>query len=313
MENLILSLNVIAPLCLLILIGVAINRVGLIGSDGVRQMNAITFRVFLPVLLFNNIYKTTIAEVFDAGLVVYAVVTCLLSFLIGMLLLPKLVKDKAIIGEMIQGSLRSSIVLYGLPVVTGLFGESAAGITALLVALVVPLINVMSVIALQVFTGHESNKHDIILSILKNPLIIGSLGGILFSLTGIRLPAFLETTLNDVGRLATPIALIMLGASFRVSSIAAHFKELAGCVIVKLVAYPLIFLTVAILLGFRGVHLAVLLTLYGSPTASASFAMAQQMTSGDGMLTANIIVFTSVFGTVTMFLFIFVLKSFGFI
>ena len=167
-------------------------------------------------------------------------------------------------------------------------------------------------VALEKFRGGKVNAKRICIGVVKNPLIIGALVAFLFVLTGIKMPMVLEKTVRDVSKIATPLALIILGGSFAFSTLCFNWKSLLIIVIGKLVLVPVCFLSLGVAVGFRGVELSALLALFASPTAVSSFSMAQQM-EADDELAGQIVVMTSLCSIVTIFCWISGLSHFGFL
>lgn len=293
-------------------IGYIIKRTGMMNETSVKQVNSVIFKIFLPLLVFLNIYNTELAESFNSKLLLYAVAGVLIQFVLSLCLVILVEKENSRRGVMLQGMFRSNFVLFGIPISTALFGEQAAGLAAILIAVIIPLYNVLAVISLEIFNGRRPNILKILLGIVTNPLIIGSVVGVLFLLFHIELPTVLYETVSDISGIATPLAFIILGASFNFGDVGKYARELSLVLGCKLVFFPVLFLGIALLLGFRDAPLAVLLTVFGAPIAVSSFTMAQQM-GGDHALAGQLVVFSSIFSIVTMFLFIFLLKEMAFL
>lgn len=311
-ESLFISLEIVLPLFFLMAIGYIIKRTGMMNETSVKQVNSVIFKIFLPLLVFLNIYNTELAESFNSKLLLYAVAGVLIQFVLSLCLVILVEKENSRRGVMLQGMFRSNFVLFGIPISTALFGDQAAGLAAILIAVIIPLYNVLAVISLEIFNGRRPNILKILLGIVTNPLIIGSVVGVLFLLFHIELPTVLYETVSDISGIATPLAFIILGASFNFGDVGKYARELSLVLGCKLVFFPVLFLGIALLLGFRDVPLAVLLTVFGAPIAVSSFTMAQQM-GGDHALAGQLVVFSSIFSIVTMFLFIFLLKEMAFL
>lgn len=311
-ESLFISLEIVLPLFFLMAIGYIIKRTGMMNETSVKQVNSVIFKIFLPLLVFLNIYNTELAESFNSKLLLYAVAGVLIQFVLSLCLVILVEKENSRRGVMLQGMFRSNFVLFGIPISTALFGEQAAGLAAILIAVIIPLYNVLAVISLEIFNGRRPNILKILLGIVTNPLIIGSVVGVLFLLFHIELPTVLYETVSDISGIATPLAFIILGASFNFGDVGKYARELSLVLGCKLVIFPVLFLGIALLLGFRDAPLAVLLTVFGAPIAVSSFTMAQQM-GGDHALAGQLVVFSSIFSIVTMFLFIFLLKEMAFL
>ena len=311
-ESLFISLEIVLPLFFLMAIGYIIKRTGMMNETSVKQVNSVIFKIFLPLLVFLNIYNTELAESFNSKLLLYAVAGVLIQFVLSLCLVILVEKENSRRGVMLQGMFRSNFVLFGIPISTALFGDQAAGLAAILLAVIIPLYNVLAVISLEIFNGRRPNILKILLGIVTNPLIIGSVVGVLFLLFHIELPTVLYETVSDISGIATPLAFIILGASFNFGDVGKYARELSLVLGCKLVFFPVLFLGIALLLGFRDAPLAVLLTVFGAPIAVSSFTMAQQM-GGDHALAGQLVVFSSIFSIVTMFLFIFLLKEMAFL
>ncbi len=311
MESLRIALEIVLPLFLLLAVGYVIKLTGMMNETSVRQVNSVIFKVFLPLLVFLNIYNTDLVASFDSSLLVFTAAGVLVQFIISLCLVILVEHDNARRGVMLQGMFRSNFVLFGIPISTSLFGDSAAGLAAILIAVIIPLYNMLAVISLESFNGHRPSILKILIGIVTNPLILASAAGIFFVVFQIPLPHIFYKTVSDLSSIATPLAFVILGASFSFGETGRCARSLSITLGMKLLAYPLLFLALAILLGFRGAPLAVLLTVFGSPIAVSSFTMAQQM-GGDDKLAGQLVVFSSLFSILTMFLFIFGLKELAF-
>ena len=310
MENLMISADAVLPMCLIMALGYGTRRLGWIRREEISAINKIAFRIFLPCLLYYNVYCSDLSGSFDPLLMAYAVGGVLLTFglSLGYTLLTEKLPERR--GVMIQGMFRSNYVIMGIPVATALLGADQLGTVSILIAVVVPLFNMLSVVVLEVFRGQKPKPLHILGQIAKNPLVIGSVLGILTLAAGIRLPHILERTIQNVSAIASPLQLFLLGAFFQFSGLKTYRRELVTVSAAKLIVAPGLFLGLGALLGFRGVAFVSLIGIFASPTAVNSFTMAQQM-GGDAELAGDIVVTTSAVSILTMFLWIFLFKSLG--
>ena len=311
MESLIISLEIVLPLFLLMALGYVIKLTGMMNETSVKQVNKVIFKIFLPLLVFCNIYNTELAESFNCHLLLYGVAGVLIQFVLSLCLAVLLEKDNSQRGVMLQGMFRSNFVLFGIPISTALFGDTAAGLASILIAVIIPLYNVLAVISLELFNGKKPNLGKILIGIVTNPLIIGSVLGIVFVVLKLSIPKPIYDTITDLSSIATPLAFVILGASFSFGDVGRYIKNVLIVLSAKLLVFPALFLGIALLLGFRGTPLAVLLTVFGAPIAVSSFTMAQQM-GGNDKLAGQLVVFSSIFSIGTMFLLIFLLKELAF-
>ena len=312
MDDLLFSLNTVFPLLGMMAIGFAARRLGIIGESAARQINACVFKIFLPLLLCFNIVDTKLGASFDGKTLLYAFVTTLSCFGVLFFVTPRLCHDRASCGVLIQGIARSNYAIFGIPLVSMMYPNADTSIAVIMVAVVVPVFNVLSTIALMVFAGERTHPLRILKGVLLNPLIIATLAGFLLWYFQIPLPTMIETPLRNLGSIATPLALFILGASLDFGKARANCKLLVISVTGRLIGVPLIFLSLAIALGIRDVSLAALIAVYASPTSVSSFPMAQQM-GGNGDLAGGQVVFTTVFSILTVFLWVFVLRSLGYL
>lgn len=310
MENLMISANAVLPMCLVMALGYGTRRLGWLRREDISTINKIAFRIFLPCLLYYNIYCSDLSGSFDPLLMTYAVGGVLLTFglALGYTLLTEKLPERR--GVLIQGMFRSNYVIMGIPVATALLGADQLGTVSILIAVIVPLFNMLAVVVLEVFRGQKPKPLHILGQIAKNPLVIGSVLGILTLVAGIRLPHILEQTIQSVSAIASPLQLFLLGAFFQFSGLKTYRRELVTVSIAKLIVSPGLFLGLGALLGFRGVAFVSLIGIFASPTAVNSFTMAQQM-GGDAELAGDIVVTTSAASILTMFLWIFLFKSLG--
>lgn len=312
MESLKLSFDAIAPIFLLMLLGYILKCLKVCDKKGFDLINKLVFKAFLPTLLFYNIYKTERANVIDPKLVAFTVIGVLSVFVIGYFLVFVLTKDNKKRGVMLQGFFRTNFAILGIPLVSYICGEGAKGLASLMVAVVVPMFNILAVVALERFRD-GTGKPDflkILKGMAKNPLIIGCIVGLVFMALGIKLPYVIEKAVGDIGSIATPLAIIALGAGFEFKGIGGQLKEISIVIIARLVVIPLIVLSSAILCGFSGEALACLLITFGGPIAVSSFPMVQQM-EGDERLAAQIIVISSALCLFTLFFWIFGINYLG--
>ena len=307
MESLLLSFNAIAPIFLLMLLGYVLKALNVADEKTFDTINKLVFKIFLPILLFYNIYKTETLEIFDVKLITFIIIFELCLFIVGYIAVILITKDNPKRGVMLQGFYRSNFAFLGVPLVGYIYGDNSTGLASMMVAIVVPLFNILAVFSLERFRGGKLSLKKLIIGVLKNPLIIGCAIGIICMIFKIKFPKFIETSISDIAKIATPLAIIVLGASFTFSSMHGYGKEITIVTLTRLVIVPLIGIAIAVFAGIRGEALACLLVTLGSPVAISSFTMSQQM-DGDGTLAAHNVVVTSTFCIFTLFIWIFILS-----
>ena len=311
MENLMLSANAVLPMFMLLAAGFLSQKAGVLTREDVPRFNKVAFRIFLPCLLFYNIYCSDLSAAVKPGLIIYAVCGVLLVFAAAYLSVQHLVRREDWKGVIAQGIFRSNFVIMGIPIAQALVGADQLGAVTVLIAVVVPLFNFLSVYVLERFRGGNVNVRKVLLEVAKNPLIISSLLGILCQLLGIRLPHLLEQTVSSLSVIASPLQLFLLGAFFRFEGLGRYLKPLTAVTTVKLFVTPALLLGTAALLGIRGGDFVGLIGIFASPTAVNSFTMVQQMDCGDAELAGDIVVMTSAVSILSFFLWILIFKNFG--
>ena len=307
MENIIVSFNVIAPVFFLMVLGyLLVNYTSLADRKLTKQANAIVFKIFLPCMLFYNVYQSDIgAEIHSRiKLCIWAAGGLLILFVLLCLIVPKVVKQENQQGVVIQGIFRSNYVIFGVAVVQNMYGVKSTTTAAILSAILVPMYNFLAVVALSIFgEKRETDWKKIILDIVKNPLIISSV-------LGIRLPTAVDTTVQDLAKLSTPIAFMILGGDLDFSKVRGNLKVASVVLTIKLVILPLIMIPMIVMMGYRDADLLSGLLAYQTPVAVSSYIMAQQA-GADGQLAGQLVVFSSVLSIFTLFVTILILRTIG--
>lgn len=311
-SNFYLAFSVVCPLFLMMLLGYFLKIIKVFKEEILIQLNAICFKVFLPTILFYNIYQTDVKSIINPKLILIAIISILTCYVFLMILVPIFEKKKNRRGVLVQGIFRSNFILFGIPITVSLFGPQNSGVTAVIIAFLVPAFNILSVIALETFQEGDTDIGRIVKGTMKNQLILSAIFGFFFVLTGIKLPFVVEKTISDVAGVATPLAIIVLGGSFQFTRLMPNIRPLMVTVICKLLVVPVIFLPISIFLGIRGVELGSLLALFCSPTAISSFSMAQQM-DADSEFAGQVVVLTSILSVLSVFFWIVVLKGGGYL
>lgn len=311
MENLLLSVNAVLPMFLQLAAGFVSQRLGVLRREDVPRFNKVAFRVFVPCLLFYNVYESDLSAAVVPKLILFAVcgvlLVCALSVW-GVTRFEPLPERRGVISQAI---FRSNYVIMGLPIAQALVGSDNLGAVSVLIAIIVPLFNFLAVTVLEGFRGEKVRAGTILLEIAKNPLVVSSVLGILFQLLHIRLPGPVEQSVAALGGIGTSLQLFLLGAFFRFEGLKRYVRPLVTVTAIKLVLIPAVLLGTAAVLGFRGVEFVALFGIFASPTAVNSFTMVQQMHCGDEELAGDLVVSTSAFCMLSFFLWILVFKSLG--
>lgn len=316
MENFIYSINVTFPIFLVMVIGYVLKRTGMLNDNFVTVANKFNFKVTLPFMLFKELSGVDIKAVFDIRYVLFCALVSTACFWLIWGSTRLFVKDKSIRGAFVQASFRGSAAVMGLAFIQNIYGESAMG--PLMIVSAVPLYNIFSVLVLT-FESNEAaslNKGEKIkqalINIVKNPIIISIFAGMVVGLIGIDFPTIIDKTVNSVSQMATPLALIIIGAGFEGKKALAKMKPTIAAALIKLVIQPLVFLPLAAYMGFTGEKMIAILIMLSSPTTPSCYIMAKNM-HNDEVLTASVVVTTTLLGAVTLTMWIFILKTVGLI
>jgi len=313
-NNLVFALNATMPVFFMMVLGYILKQLKWIDEEFAGKINSFVFHVPLPVLVFKDLATVDFTEVWDTKFVAFCFVATLISILLAAGI-SFLWQDKSIQGEFVQASYRSSAAILGIAFIQNIYGN--AGMGPLMVVASVPLYNVAAVLILTLL-GKEHKKMDKVLliktlkGIITNPIIIGIVLGFAWSLLRIPMSAIMEKTVTNVANIATPLGLMAMGAAFDWKKAFAKMKPALTAVMIKLAGFVLIFLPIAIKMGFREEKLVALLVMLGSATTISCYVMAKNM-GHEGTLTSSVIMLTTLFCAFTLTGWLFVLRSIGLI
>lgn len=313
MDNLIFSLNATLPIFLLMVLGYLLKQFRVVDEPFVKTLNAFNYKITLPVLLFRDIAESDFYSVWDTRYVLFCFLATLGCIVMLWILSAPFCRNRTILGEWIQASYRGSAAVLGIAFIQNIYGD--AGMAPLMIIGTVPLYNVAAVLILS-FTRPGStgwNKKTFLQSlkgIAANPIIWGILLGMLFSVSGLTMPAIPAKTVSSISSLATPLALLGLGAGFEGKKALKQLAPTAVCTVIKLLLQPLLLLPVAYQLGFRDEKMVAILIMLGAPTTVSCYIMAKNM-GHEGTLTSSVVVATTFFSSITITFWLFLLRSFG--
>ena len=315
-ENLRFSLNATVPVFLMMVFGYFSKKVGLLDDHTTAKLNKFVFRTLLPALLFMDLSTADFKAVWDGRFVLFCMIVTFISVSVACLY-SLLHKDRYERGEIIQAAYRSSAAILGIAFVKNIYGE--ATMAALMIVGTVPLYNIIAVVTLSLTSPDRENQkggRQLFLSTLKgivtNPIILGIIVGILWSVISIPQPVILQKSVTYLGNMATPLSLIALGASFKAEEAKDKLPVTLGIVFIKLVLFCAIFLPVAVHFGFRGEKLIAILVMLGSATTGSCFVMAKNF-GHKGSITALAVMMATLGSAFTLTGWLFVLKTLNYI
>ena len=311
LESFMVALNAVAPFLILLSVGFLAVRTGLTDRAFMNRLNTLNFKLFFPFLMFNNIYGAKPEDLPSLTLMLAGPAAVVILILILMWIVPRIVKENPRRGVIIQAIFRSNFVIYGIPLTTYVFGPERSSVCGMMVMIMVSLFNAASVIVLEIFRGSGKIRlKPLLLGIIKNPLLQGCAAGLLCYLLQIRLPAFLATPVSSLASLASTLAMIALGANLVFDELKKNRKPVTAVLLVRLILLPLVTVPLGWLIGLRGVELFLILMIFGTPVAAASYPMAQNM-GGDGQLAGHLVFVSTVASLGTIFAFIYAMSRLG--
>jgi malonate transporter len=312
LQNLILIIGLVFPVFLIIALGYFLKRLGIINDNFISLSTKIVFNVSLPALIFTEVSKVSLDEVFDIKMITFVYSGILISFIIVWLISIPLLKDGKDRGAFIQGSFRSNYAIIGLALISNIFGSEKLGKASLLLAFIVPVFNILSVVALMVPNRKEKQLNTVktLLEIIKNPLIIAVILAVPFSYYRFELPGVVLTTVDYLAALSLPLALIGIGGFMNFDDIKKASVAAFLSAIIKLILIPLTACIIAYELNFSAGDMGIIFIFFGCPTAIASFIMAEAMGS-NGRLAGNIVLMTTFGSIITITLGLFILMQNG--
>lgn len=312
MSNLIFSMNATLPIFLVMMLGYFFRRKNIIGEEFASRMNTFVFRIALPVSLFGQLDSVDFFKVWDTEYVLFCFLATLVSVGIG-ILVSFAFRDREVRGEFVQGAYRSSASLLGMAYIENIYGTATMG--SLMMLGCVPLYNMMAVLVLSLMSGSargldKKQLRHALKGIVTNPIIWGILLGFAWALTGLKMPVMFQTTIEYIGRLASPMGLLAMGASLNFGSIRGRLAPILTGSFLKLIGFAALFIPVAVWLGFRTEKLIAVLIMLGSASTVAGYVMAKNM-GHDGVVSSGIVMITTLCSVFTLTFWIWLLRSMG--
>ncbi len=314
MENLIFSLNATLPIFLTMILGYFFRRFGLVDETFVNKINKFVFKAALPALLFEDLATVDFLEVWDGKFVLFCALSTCLCILAAMAL-SLFLKDRSIQGEFVQGAYRSSAAILGIAFIQNIYGDS--GMAPLMIIASVPIYNIMAVVVLSFLKPRRSRMNgalvkETLTGILTNPIILGILLGVIWSALSMPQPAILMKTVKNLGCLATPLGLMAMGAAFDVKAAFGKLKPALAAGFMKLIGWAVIFIPIAVGMGFTQQKLVAILVMLGSASTVTCYVMARNM-GHEGTLSASVVMLTTFFSAFTLTAWLWVLRTMGYI
>ncbi|MEH0666157.1 AEC family transporter [Vibrio scophthalmi] len=294
------SLSITGPICLMLVLGVAFKRIGLINDNFIDVASKLVFQVCLPAMLFLSIVISDHDFVSAGRFIGFGAIASVAFFIFTTLSVNGAFAGSVDKGVIVQGGYRANTAIIGIAYVANAFGDQGVAQAALYVAATTFIYNVQAVICLTPrgqTSGTQAAK-VMVKTLTKNPLIIAIVTGVVFYLLSIPVPKVAVDAGDYLARMTLPLALLCTGGSLNLSSMKSDQKPTWFATGYKLVLAPIAITGAGYWWGFRGVELGILFFMNASPVAAASYVMARSM-GGNATLAANIIALTTVVSTFT--------------
>lgn len=302
------SLSITAPIFLVLIVGVVLERIGMINDNFVEVASKVTFNVAMPALIFINMTQRSTDPGNHLSLMLYAVFATFVSYIALEILAGKLIKTKSDRGIVIQGAFRSNMAIIGLAYCVNAYGDDALAVASVYLGGVMVLYNVLAVITINRSMNANKSIGASLKAIAKNPLIIAIVVAWIANQINLQLPEIVTQAGSYFARMTLPLALLCAGASLRFKELKQDITPSLYATIGKLVVIPFVLTFGGYLLGFRGIELGILFLMSSAPSASAGYIMARAM-NGNAVLAANIIVLTTLFSLITTSLGVTILRG----
>ncbi len=313
LEDILFSANIVMPLFLIGVLGFIAVKKKIVDIKFMQQANSLTFGLLLPIMLFKELFYSEGSNAFNLGFLSFCLTSMVVSALICCICAKKFVKDNTKRSAIAHGAFRSNFVLLGISILDNIYGSSGTIHVVAIMPFTIALFNILAVLTLVLLSPDQENKpsidfKDILIKIVKNPLILSTIFAIILSSLKVDLPSFVDEAIFDISATATPIALLSIGGLFDLQSSLSNLKYSIPTSLARLVIMPALALTIAIMLGFRNELLVVTLMLFGTPTAVSATAMTKSL-GGDYKLTADVTMLTTLLSGVSIFTFIYLLRT----
>lgn len=298
LNDLIFSVNTVLPVFIVVLIGYVMRKRGTVDENFVGSISNVVFYYALPARMFLDVATSDFMELINGRFIAVTVLGTVGVFLTAWFVMSRCFHDGRTIAAAVHSAYRGNYIYIGLPIIQNILQTDYVACSVLILTFVLPVYNILGVLILSWYSGDMSQVRPgkLLLTILKNPMIIAVILGVIYGLTGLPMPYAADKSLTYLGAIATPMALLMIGARMVGNSAKGEGKVLRLILLFKLVLGPLVMTLIAIFLGLPQEEIVSIFVLFAVPTAMNVFIMTKSMGGDDG-IAANAIL-TSVLGSV---------------
>jgi predicted permease len=291
------------PVFIVIIVGATLRRTEVIGEAQWAGVDHVCYFVLFPAIIFKEVAAADFSNVPVLHMAAAMVLALTIMFALLIALRVPISSALGINGaqytSLFQGATRWHTFI-AFAIVPLFFGQGALALAAVSAATMTPLLNVVCVIVMSIWIGGERPPaRRLLMVLLRNPFFLSSMGGVLFQLSGLSLPAMAVQVLDMIGRGALGLALLTVGAGLHFGEAVAHRATIGLATALKLLAMPALMYAALAIFGVTGVPAAVALLCAAVPTGSGAYVLARQM-GGDAPLVANILTLEVICAAVTI-------------
>ncbi len=303
-------IEIVLPVFLIISLGYAIRRTGLVDDHFFQQTNGLVFYVCLPTLLFYKIGTADFSTSFNFKLVLATSAGVASCFLLAYLYAAWRKYPSPAHAAFCQGAFRGNLAYIGLAIVYNAYGDQGLSRAGILLGFLVPVLNLFAILALILPRQEQRTDYkEILKEIIFNPLILASLAGLFWSFFQLPMPTIMDRTLNIATGMTLPLALLSIGNSFSLKNLKGDMGKAGLAAVIKLLLLPLLTVGFMVMLGVSGLDFAIGLLMAGAPTAVATYIMASKM-GADGELAGTIVVLATALSAVSYSVLLYYLQNF---
>ena len=310
MESLLMASRVVLPMAMTMGVGVLIRVLHVIDRDSMKKMDVITYKLFSSVLIFYNIYYTDFSQISHPGYLLYGFLGLIAMFVFSLYFPYRWIPERPTAAAFGQSIFRANYIIFGAAVATSIYGPGNIGLVMMMGALTLPMINAMSVIILEVgCQGKSVTVKSLLMPVITNPIVLATIFGLIINFLRVPIPGLVMEVVEDLANMTIPMSFLSIGVGLSAQAFTKK-KTLLAAASLRLVLFPLVLVTGAVLLGFRGIELCSLLVLFAAPSAVNSYPTAVAM-GADGDFAGQMVAVSTICCLPTFFLWTLVLNSLG--
>lgn len=283
MENLLMGINIISPVFFVLLIGYFAKQKGYIDNNFVDKGTWIVFYLALPFKLFYDVKNARI-ESLHPKYVAYILLGVIFIIFISIIIAKSLkIKDKRKLSAFVHCAYRSNFVYVGFPILDIIYnGAPSMEHMIVIISFGLTLYNISAIVLLTYYSEAEEKRIsilDIIIKILKNPMIAGVVFGAIFNFLHLPVYQGVDRAIEMVAKISTPMSLILIGASLNFESSKSDFRLMFISAFIKTVVAPALLIPIGVKLGFTNMELGIAYVFWATPCAANCFIFTKQMNS----------------------------------